>query len=178
MPIELMRRMPEVPVLCDPSHICGQADLIATIAQEAMDLLFDGLMVEVHCDPPNALSDAAQQLTPARFLAMVAQLNLPSAEGGRPAYRKRMSELREQVDRLDGHLLEVLGERMDVVREMGRLKMEENISTLQPRRWQAILADRLRKGAALGFPDEFVEELMQLIHEEAIRQQEDRRVGG
>ncbi len=178
MPIELMRRMPELPVLCDPSHICGRADLIAAIAQEAMDLLFDGLMVEVHCDPPNALSDAAQQLTPESFLDMVSHLKRPCAEGGRPEYQKRMSELREQVDRLDGHLLEVLDQRMEVVREMGRLKMEENISTLQPGRWQSILDDRVRKGAALGFPDEFVESMMQLIHEEAIRQQEDRRIGG
>lgn len=178
MPIELMRRMPELPMLCDPSHICGKSDLIPAIAQEAMDLLFDGLMVEVHCDPPNALSDAAQQLTPAEFIGMIARLKRPVAAGGRPEYEKSMSALRERVDQLDSHLLELLGRRMEIVREMGRLKEAENISTLQPGRWQAILDDRIRKGAALGFPADFVEHVMQLIHEEAIRQQEDRRSGG
>jgi chorismate mutase len=178
MPVELMRRMPDLPVLCDPSHICGKADLIAVIAQEAMDLLFDGLMVEVHCDPSHALSDAAQQLTPDRFAEMVSRLKLPHAEGGRPEFQERMSALREEVDRLDSHLLEVLGQRMEIVREMGRLKEQENISTLQPGRWQAILADRIGKGLSIGFPEGFVEELMQLVHEEAIRQQEDHRLGG
>lgn len=178
MPVELMRRMPDLPILCDPSHICGKAELIADIAQEAMDLLFDGLMIEVHCEPARALSDAAQQLTPDRFSEMVATLRMPHAEGGRPEYEKRMSALREQVDRLDSHLLDVLGQRMEIVREMGRLKEEENISTLQPERWLAILADRMKRGASLGFPEAFVEEVMQLIHEEAIRQQEDRRIKG
>ncbi len=177
MPIELMRRMPELPVLCDPSHICGRADLIATIAQEAMDLLFDGLMVEVHCDPPHALSDAAQQLTPDEFIRMVAGLNLPHAAGGRPEFMKLMSELREKVDGLDSHLLEVLRQRMDIVKEMGRLKSNENISTLQPERWQTILNDRIDKGNRMGFEDGFVESLMQLIHAEAIRQQEVGRIG-
>ncbi len=178
MPIELMRRMPEIPVLCDPSHICGRADLIPSIAQEAMDLLFDGLMVEVHCDPPHAWSDAAQQLTPDRFLEMIAALKWPQAEGGRPQYQKKMSELRGKVDALDGHLLEVLRQRMEVVREMGTLKTRENISTLQPHRWQNVLDDRVRHGRGLGLAGEFIEELMQLIHEESIRQQEEGRVKG
>lgn len=178
MPIELMRLMPELPVLCDPSHICGRAELIETIAQEAMDLLFDGLMVEVHPDPARALSDAAQQLTPGDFLKMISRLKHPHEDGGRPAFRKRMSELRDAVDEVDGQLLAVLGRRMEIVREMGHLKAEENISTLQPHRWQAILEDRVRRGIALGFSPGFVEEMMQLIHEEAILQQEQRRIAG
>jgi chorismate mutase len=178
MPVELMRRMPEIPVLCDPSHICGRAELIASIAQEAMDLLFDGLMVEVHCDPPQAWSDAAQQLTPDQFKKMIAALKMPRAEGGRPEYEQKMSALRGRVDELDGHLLEVLRQRMGVVREMGALKTEENISTLQPVRWQSVLADRVRHGRGLGFAEDFVEEFMQLIHEESIRQQEEERIKG
>ena len=172
MPIELMRRMPDVPLLCDPSHISGRADAVAGIAQEAMDLLFDGLMVEVHPDPPSALSDAAQQLTPSAFLKMVTALRKPHEQGGRPEFFQQMSALRNTVDELDSQVLELLGRRMDVARKMGALKAQENVSTLQPHRWQEILADRITRGDRLGFSSMFVEELMQLVHEEAIRQQE------
>lgn len=177
MPVELMRRMPEIPILCDPSHICGKAGLIPAIAQEAMDLLFDGLMVEVHPDPPQALSDAAQQLTPAQFAAMIGALALPHEQSGSPDYLSRMSGLRESVDELDGSMLELLGKRMEIVREMGRLKREQNVSTLQPRRWQEILDDRIRRGGNLQLSEEFVQQMMQSIHEEAIRQQETDRIG-
>ncbi|VGO14400.1 Phospho-2-dehydro-3-deoxyheptonate aldolase [Pontiella desulfatans] len=178
MPIELMRLMPEVPIICDPSHICGKASLIATIAQEAMDLLFDGLMVEVHPDPPSALSDAAQQLTPAQFVSMVADLELPHEQSNSATFLNRMSELREDVDELDSNILELLGKRMDIVREMGRLKTEQNVSTLQPHRWQEIVQDRVNKGIGLDLSEDFVLQVMQSIHEEAIRQQEADRVEG
>ena len=175
MPIELMRRMPELPMVCDPSHICGKADLIAEVAQESMDLLFDGLMVEVHPDPSSALSDAAQQLTPEIFLQMVRALRHPYEEGGDADFQEQLSQLREQVDKMDSQLLDLLGQRMDVVREMGRLKARQNISTLQPHRWQEILAERQKHGEKLGLPSEFVGQLMQALHEEAIRQQERER---
>jgi chorismate mutase len=178
MPIELKRRMPELLLLCDPSHICGKAELIRTIAQEAMDLLFDGLMVEVHPNPAAALSDAAQQLTPADFLSMVEGLELPTEASSSKAFTERLSGLREQVDELDSRLLELLGQRMGIVEEMGRLKAEQNISTLQPHRWQEILDDRVRKGVGLELSADFVLHIMQSIHEEAIRRQEVRRVEG
>lgn len=177
LPVELMRRMPELPILCDPSHICGKAELIHTVAQEAMDLLFDGLMVEVHPDPAHARSDAAQQLTPKDFIEMVSLLKQPRELGVHPDFMRHMSSLREAVDELDSHLIETLGQRMALVREMGRLKAEENVSTLQLHRWQSILEDRIRKGGALGFSPEFVSAIMQTIHEEAIRQQEEDRIG-
>ncbi len=178
MPIELMRRMPEIPVICDPSHICGKSDLIPTIAQEAMDLLFDGLMVEVHPDPPNALSDAAQQLTPDTFHNMISKLELPHEQSDSTLFLNRMSELRESVDDVDSQLLDLLGKRMEIVCEMGRLKAKENVSTLQPHRWQEILDDRVKKGTSLSLSEDFVLQLMQSIHEEAIRQQEAGRVEG
>lgn len=178
MPIELMRRMPDVPIICDPSHICGRADLISTIAQEAMDLLFDGLMVEVHPDPPHALSDAAQQLTPRQFVSMVGNLELPHEQSDSAAFLNRMSELREDVDELDSHMIGLLGRRMEIVREMGRLKTEQNVSTLQPHRWQEIVQDRIRKGSGLNLSEDFILQMMQSIHEEAIRQQEADRVEG
>jgi chorismate mutase len=176
MPIELMRLMPEIPIICDPSHICGKADLISTIAQEAMDLLFDGLMVEVHPDPPHALSDAAQQLTPAAFLSMVGKLQISREQSDSLSYGKRMSELRDGVDEIDSQLLELISGRMELVREMGRLKSEQKVSTLQPHRWQAILEDRVRRGTGLDLSEDFVLQLMQSVHEEAIRQQEADRL--
>lgn len=178
MPIEFMRRMPDLPILCDPSHICGQTDLIPAVAQEAMDLLFDGLMVEVHPDPSTALSDAAQQLTPDQFLAMIENLALPHEQSDSAPFMNRMSELREEVDGIDSQLLDVLGKRMEIVREMGRLKTVENVSTLQPHRWQEILDDRVKKGTNLDLSSDFVLQMMQSIHEEAIRQQEVNRIKG
>jgi len=167
-----------LPIICDPSHICGKADLISAIAQEAMDLLFDGLMVEVHPDPPNAWSDAAQQLTPDQFIAMVEALEVSEEKSDSAAFMNRMTTLRESVDEVDGQMLELLAQRMAVVREMGRLKSEQHVSTLQPHRWQEILTDRIRRGAALNLSNDFVEQFMQSVHEEAIRQQEADRIDG
>ncbi len=178
MSIEFKRRLPDIPLICDPSHISGQADLVPVVAQEAMDLLFDGLMVEVHPDPPSALSDAAQQLTPDQFFSMVGNLRLPHEQSDSASFIHRMGELREDVDELDSRLLELLGQRMDIVQEMGRLKTEQNVSTLQPNRWQEIVEDRVKKGTGLDLSEGFVLQLMQSIHEEAIRQQEASRVDG
>lgn len=178
MPIELKRHLPDIPLICDPSHISGRSDLVPGVAQEAMDLLFDGLMVEVHPDPPSALSDAAQQLTPDRFFSMVENLRLPHEQSDSASFIHRMGELREDVDDLDSRLLALLGKRMDIVQEMGRLKTEQNVSTLQPHRWQEIVEDRVKKGSGLDLSKGFVLQLMQSIHEEAIRQQEASRVDG
>lgn len=177
-PIELKRRMPEIPVICDPSHICGKRNLIPAVAQEALDLLFAGLMIEVHPDPSVALSDAEQQLTPEQFFSLVEKLNLPHEQSDSAAFTIRMKELRESVDGLDSQLLEVLSQRMEFVRKMGALKMEQNVSTFQPNRWQEIIDDRVQKGSGLDLSEDFVLEIMQSIHEEAIRQQEIRRVDG
>ncbi len=178
LPIELKRHMPEIPMICDPSHICGKSELISLIAQEAMDLLFDGLMVEVHLDPPRALSDAEQQLTPPQFFEMIGNLDLPHEQSDSPSFISQISELREGIDELDSHLLELLSQRMNIVREMGRIKVEQNVSTLQPNRWQKILEDRVGKGEALELSRDFVLQLMQSVHEEAIRQQEASRTEG
>lgn len=177
-PIEFRRRMPEIPMICDPSHICGKRDLIPAIAQEALDLLFDGLMIEVHPDPENALSDAEQQLTPEALFSLIESLNLPHELSDSAAFSARLNELRDTVDGLDSQLLDLLSQRMDVVRKMGELKIAQNVSTLQPGRWQEIVEDRVRKGAGMDLSESFVLQMMQSIHEEAIRQQEVRRVDG
>lgn len=176
VPIEFKRLMPEIPLLCDPSHIAGRAALVPGIAQEAMDLLFDGLMVEVHCNPTKALSDAAQQLTPAQFIAMVAGIELSQERGGSTEFIAELSQLRERVDVLDSQLLDLLAQRMEVVRAMGSLKAAQHISTLQPDRWRQIVEDRVRKGGRLALSEGFVLQLMQAVHEEAIRQQEVHRI--
>ena len=173
IPIEFKRRNPEMPLLCDPSHIAGKANLVPLIAQEAMDLLFDGLLVEVHPEPEKALSDATQQLKPSAFFKMVNALVFPHERSENASFEHQLEKLRESIDQLDDQLLEVLGERMKIVQEMGRLKSAENVSVLQPDRWKNMLAYRLRQGSKHALSEPFVLELMQAIHEEAIRQQEE-----
>lgn len=175
-PIELKRRMPELPLICDPSHICGKRDLIPAVAQEALDLLFDGLMLEVHPDPSVALSDAEQQLAPEQFFDLIATLKLSHEQSDSAAFSARMNDLRGGVDDLDSRMLDLLSQRMEIVRKMGELKTEQNVSTFQPHRWQEIVDDRIAKGTGLDLSEDFVLQLMQSIHEEAIRQQEARRV--
>lgn len=176
MPIELKRLMPEVPIICDPSHISGKADLVAGIAQESMDLLFDGLMVEVHLDPKNAWSDASQQLTPDQFVAMMDTLQYSSEESKSPDFINRMSELREKVDELDSQFLDLLAQRMNIIREMGHLKSNQQVATLQLNRWKEIVSDRIQKGNSLDLSESFVLQLMQSIHAESIQQQEKERI--
>jgi chorismate mutase len=175
-PIELKRRMPDIPMICDPSHICGKRELVPAVAQEALDLLFDGLMLEVHPDPLVALSDPDQQLTPAQFFELVGKLKLSHEQSDSAAFAARLSELRETIDGFDSQLLDVLSQRMNIVRKMGELKTEQNVSTFQPHRWQEIVDDRVQKGRGLDLSEGFVLQLMQSIHEEAIRQQEIRRI--
>lgn len=175
-PIELMRTLPEMPIFCDPSHICGSRALIHSAAQEALDLLFDGLMIEVHPSPDKALSDAAQQLTPAAFWDLIEHLNLPSERSDNTAFFQRLKALRNEVDDLDDRLLDLLAMRMDVVRKMGVLKEGQNVSTFQPERWKAIVQDRVQKGVNLNLSEQVVMGIMQSIHEEAVRQQEIRRL--
>lgn len=177
-PIELKRRMPDIPILCDPSHICGKRDLIPAIAQEALDLLFDGLMLEVHPDPSVALSDAGQQLTPEQFFDLLGTLKLSHEQSNSATFAARLNELRNTVDDLDSRMLNLLSQRMDIVRKMGELKTAQNVSTFQPYRWQKIVEDRVLKGTGLDLSEGFVLQLMQSIHEESIRQQEVRRIHG
>jgi len=177
IPIELKRRLAGLPLICDPSHMCGRTDLVAPTAQEALDLLYDGLMVEVHHDPAAAQSDAAQQLTPQQFRSMLAGLVIRRESGDSPSYDTQMRRLRQSVDEVDEEVLELLGRRMEVVRAMGELKRPLQVSTLQPTRWQEVLASRTAAAQGKGLSGEFVAQLYQLIHEEAIRVQEEPLFG-
>jgi chorismate mutase len=177
IPIELKRRLPDLPLVCDPSHMCGRADIVFPTAQEALDLLYDGLMVEVHHNPAEAWSDAAQQLTPAQFRDMLARLIVRKESGDSLSYETQMHKLRHSVDEIDDDLVDLLARRMDVVRAMGDLKRRYQVSTLQPTRWKEILASRSAAARTRGLNEDFVSQVYQIIHEEAIRVQEEPMFG-
>jgi chorismate mutase len=172
IPIELKRRIPAVPIICDPSHMCGRADLIFPVAQEALDVLYDGLMVEVHNDPAKALSDAKQQLTPEQFKSMLERLKVRSESSPDQLYQTRMGQLRREIDEVDERIIELLRKRMDIVQAMGECKRRNQVSTLQPDRWREVMATRLAQGARKGLSPEFLSDLYEVIHEEAIQWQE------
>lgn len=172
IPIELKRRIPQIPIICDPSHICGKTELLFTIAQEALDLLYNGLMIEVHVNPSEALSDARQQVTPVQFDDLIRRLTLKTELPDDSRYRSRISELRQEVDHLDSTIIEILGKRMRISEEMAKLKKENNVSTLQPSRWKEILKDRIIAGLNENLSEDHITQVFQAIHEESIRHQE------
>ena len=167
IPIELRRRMPGLPIFCDPSHIGGHRELIATLCQQSMDMGFDGLFVESHCRPTEAWSDAVQQVTPDELgqilHSLVIRDNMISSES--------ISQLREQIDLLDDRLLEVLAERMKLCREIGHFKKVNNMTVVQPQRYNDMLDKRSIQGVLGGMDDDFVRRIFKAIHEESVRQQ-------
>ena len=167
IPIELRRRFPEMTIFCDPSHIGGKRELVAPLAQQAMDLNFDGLIIESHCDPDHALSDAAQQLTPEvldyTLNMLVIRDNVQTTEN--------ISVLRKEIDELDTQLLQLLAKRMGVSREIGTYKKEHNMPILQSNRYDEILKSRRERGEQLDLDGEFVNKIMTSIHEESVRVQ-------
>ncbi len=167
IPIELRRRMPELPIFCDPSHIGGKRELIAPLCQQAMDLSFDGLIVESHCNPDCALSDASQQITP-DVLDYVLSLLVIRNE---TQTTENLSQLRNQIDSIDEQLLELLAKRMRISREIGVYKKEHNMPVLQSPRYSEILEKRASMGQSMDLSTEFVKEILKEIHEESVRQQ-------
>lgn len=167
IPIELRRRMPELPIFCDPSHIGGKRELVAPLCQQAMDLSFDGLMIESHRDPDAAWSDAAQQVTP-DVLDYV--LNLLVIRDSNQT-TENLSELRRQIDGIDEQLLELLAKRMRVSREIGVYKKEHNMPILQSPRYSELLEKRSYMGSQMDLNPEFIKEMLKEVHEESVRQQ-------
>lgn len=165
-------RFPDLPLLLDPSHLAGDAALIPEICQKGLDLGLDGLMVEVHVAPERALSDAAQQLSPAQFRALLAGLRIREKDTDEPDYREGIGTLRAQIDSVDEQLLSLLGTRMDLSREIGRYKREHGIAIVQPGRWEALLGRMIREGRDRGLPESFVRDLFEVIHAESVRRQE------
>lgn len=172
VPIELRRRMPSLPIICDPSHIAGRRDLIAEISQEAMDLDYDGLMIESHCDPAQAWSDASQQVTPLELAKLLAGLVIRQPDAADGDFKKKVSELRTRLDEMDTGLVNLLAERMDVAEEIGRLKKTANVTVLQTSRWDETLRQVRRHGQEHGFDEAFIDALFKTIHQESIDRQE------
>lgn len=167
IPIELRRRIPDLPIICDPSHIGGRRELVAPLCQQAMDLGFDGLIVESHCDPDKAWSDAKQQVTP-EVLDYILSLLVIRDES---VTTEGISELRKQIDELDNNLMELLSKRMRVCREIGQYKKEHNMTVLQTSRYNEILDKRGAQGSLCGMDPAFIKEVFEAIHEESVRQQ-------
>ncbi len=167
IPIELRRRIPNLPIICDPSHIGGRRELVAPLCQQAMDLGFDGLIVESHCNPDHAWSDAKQQVTP-DVLDYILSLLVVRDE---KMTTEGITQLRHQIDELDDQLMNLLSKRMRVCREIGQYKKEHNMTVLQPARYNEILDKRGAQGALCGMASEFTAHVFELIHEESVRQQ-------
>jgi chorismate mutase len=167
IPIELHRRIPNLPIICDPSHIGGKKELIASLSQQAMDLNFDGLIIEAHCNPDVALSDASQQITP-DVLDYV--LNLLVIRDSTQT-TENLAELRRQIDGIDEGILELLAKRMRISREIGIYKKEHNMPVLQTPRYGEILENRSKVGATMDLNTDFVKKILSEIHEESVRQQ-------
>jgi chorismate mutase len=173
MAIDLKTRVPELPIICDPSHICGTRDLIPFIAQKALDLDMAGLMIESHIHPDAAWSDAKQQVTPAALRTIVAGLIKRKPEVAETDNEKILQQLRDQIDKLDDEIMQRLAERMKISRKIGAYKKEKNITILQVSRWEEIIHTRVALGLAMGLADNFSRDLLKLIHQESIRVQEE-----
>ena len=167
IPIELRRRIPELAIICDPSHIGGRRDLIAPLCQQAMDLGADGLIIESHCDPDKAWSDAKQQVTP-DVLDYILSLLVIRDE---TVTTEGISQLRKQIDELDNQVMDILAKRMRVCREIGQYKKEHNMTVLQAQRYNEILDKRGAQGTLCGMDSDFIKKIYEAIHEESVRQQ-------
>lgn len=167
IPIELRRRFPSLPIMCDPSHIGGSRELVAPLCQQAMDLGFDGLIVESHCSPDSAWSDAKQQVTPDVLDYILSLLVIRDEK----VTTEGIHMLRKQIDELDNQLIELLAKRMRVCREIGQYKKEHNMTVLQTSRYNEILDKRGAQGALCGMSADFIRSVFEEVHEESVRQQ-------
>ncbi|MBC9796185.1 bifunctional 3-deoxy-7-phosphoheptulonate synthase/chorismate mutase type II [Sinomicrobium weinanense] len=170
--IELQNRFPDLPLICDPSHITGKRDMIFDVAQTALDLNFDGLMIETHNDPDNAWSDAAQQVTPSRLIQIMQDLKIRKETDAEAEYNNKLGTLRAQIDVIDNGLVETLGRRMKISDEIGALKKQKNVAVLQSKRWNEILGRMILEGQEKGLSEEFVLKMFKAIHQESINHQE------
>jgi chorismate mutase len=170
--IEFQNKFPDLPLINDPSHITGNRDMIFDVSQTALDLNFDGLMIETHFDPDNAWSDAAQQVTPAKLVQIMRDLKIRKETDPEAAYNSELSNLRAQIDVIDNQLIETLGRRMKISDSIGVLKKQKNVAVLQSNRWNQILGAMILEGESKGLSEEFILKLFKAIHQESINHQE------
>jgi chorismate mutase len=169
--IEMKRRNPEMMLINDPSHICGRRDILHEVMQKAIDLDFDGLMVESHIDPDNAWSDAKQQITPAVFSDMLNEIVWRKEDVDSAEFHSMLEKLRQQINHLDDELMQLLGQRMKVADKIGQFKRDNSVTILQTNRWNEILERAYRKGENLGLSKEFVTRYLDAVHMESINHQ-------
>jgi len=170
IPIELKRLYAKLPVIVDPSHICGKKDLLVKVSQRAIDLEMDGLMIETHIHPSQAKTDREQQITPEALKRLVSRLVFREKQL-RKDFREKPAQLRTEIDKLDWELLDILSRRMEIVKEIGVYKKENNITILQIKRWREIIENRLMNGKNLGLEKAFLQKLLEIVHDESIRVQ-------
>src|SRR6187401_1071786 len=171
LPIEMKRRYPGMPLICDPSHICGNRSLLQSVAQKSIDLDFDGLMLESHIDPENAWSDAKQQVTPERLLEMLDAIKWRYETAEEKEFITALEKLREQINHLDDELIQLLGQRMKIADKIGEYKKNNNVTILQTSRWNQILEKAYAKGDSLGLSKEFITKYFDAVHMESINHQ-------
>jgi chorismate mutase len=169
--IEMKRRNPELMMINDPSHICGRRDILLDVAQKAIDLDFDGLIIESHIDPDNAWSDAKQQITPEKLAEMLDSIVWRKEDSNSEEFHAALEKLRQQINHLDDELMQILGQRMKVAEKIGQYKKENNITILQTNRWNAILERAFAKGDKLGLSREFITKYFDAVHMESINHQ-------
>ncbi len=167
IPIEFRRRLPNVPLLCDPSHIGGKRELIQPISQQAMDLGFNGLIIESHCNPTEAWSDASQQVTPSSLKEILENLIIREST----VTTEDLADLRAQIDELDNAVLEQLAKRMRIAKEIGQYKKDHNMPVLQANRYEKLIKNRVNNATLMSMSEEFVRNILRAIHEESVQQQ-------
>ena len=171
IPIEFKSRRPDIPMICDPSHICGRRDILHRVSQKAVNLNFDGLMIESHITPDEAWSDAKQQITPAQFDELMKGIVYRSSSTEDQSFKENIDHLRGQIDEIDNELLNLLGERMQLAESIGQYKKKNNIAILQSKRWNEILDKSIAKGEMRGLSKEFIGVILKAIHQESINHQ-------
>lgn len=167
LPFEFARRFPNIPVICDPSHISGEHDLVAPLSRHALDMGFDGLMIESHCNPSCALSDAKQQLLPSELIELLKELTAREKPEGTP----ELEALRSEIDQIDSEIIDLLAKRMEISKKIGEYKKAHNMMVVQLGRHDTIMKDRADMGERRGLPRPFVGKIMSLIHEESVKRQ-------
>ena len=169
--IELRRRIPGIPMICDPSHIAGKRNLIYEVSQKAIDMNYDGLMIETHIDPEKALSDNAQQVTPQQLNEVLEKLIVRQAKIENPVFKSSLDQLRIEIDDLDNELVDLLKRRMNVAEKIGIHKKENQVTILQSNRWEELLKTRIQHGIDNGLTEEFMNKVLKAIHQESINRQ-------
>ena len=172
IPIDFKNRMPNIPMICDPSHICGEREGLFDVSQTALDLQFDGLMIETHFNPDKAWSDAKQQITPSRLNEITEELSVRKSKFEGDESKKELEKLRNQINLIDHKILDILASRMEVAKKIGIEKKKQNVAVLQQGRWNEIIEKSVKKGTDLGLSINFVEKFYKAIHQESIKHQE------